>query len=213
MRTSFYSVFVFVLAFNSIYAQAPPVAGDNEAADQIRAVRAIAQLMRADHNRNELGFNLSDLTLVKLVDEATEPFVFFSEYNKMRFRPTTAQNTVSYRTEKRTRKVIVDGEEIDQVYNVAIPITTTRRMPGNAEAIKKFAEKPGFPLKSIDFYDINLARIDDAEVIMLLQARPRTVVFFQQRLKDGIQLSPLVQSALDSELLFAKVRTELIGTE
>jgi hypothetical protein len=143
--------------------------------------------------------DLNDLAIVQLFEESGTKNL---RVRKINFKTTTSLRTVPDTTqivEQRTRKVKVNGEEVEQTYTVLVPVTTMKDvMEISHEPSEETSHEK---LDEMQVYNL-LGRIVDQDEWKTAFAKPKRVFIVYKPVDAKFKLEPFYIGVLRPDTLF-----------
>jgi len=193
------------LSFGFAQAQDPPQFGTAQQVEmlrpQIQAADALPRMaaMAPIHAQSRQVINLGDIVLnvviakvLRIGDEAELTIT------KFRGKETNAQTT--YRTETKTRQMIVNGQVKKQTYSVQIPVTSQVQTKENFTPTE---QDPSIPVASIQAFDLKGNPLETDKWTKQLET-PKHVLLIREPINETNRLNPFYAATLreDTLLLF-----------
>lgn len=143
--------------------------------------------------------DLNDLAIVQLFEESGTKNL---RVRKIKFKSTTTLRTVPDTTpilQQRTRKVKVNGEEVEQNYTVLVPVTTMKDVMGiSHEPVDETSHEK---LDEVQVYNL-LGRIVDQDEWKTAFAKPKRVFIVNKPVDSRFKLESFYIGVLRPDTLF-----------
>jgi hypothetical protein len=124
----------------------PPVAQPAQQAQQVQQVI-------------NLGDVVINVVIAKVQSEGSEPELLIAKFGGKEANATTPRTVTTYTTEQRTRTVNVNGEKVEQIYHVQVPVTQVVQRKVNFTPTE---EQRSVPVSMVQAFDLKGQGLDQA---------------------------------------------------
>lgn len=150
-----------------------------------------------------LGEVVIDVVVAKALTTGSETELMIAKFGRIETNVAVApiRTEVTFKTEKRTRKLIVNGKSIEREYTVQIPVVNevvVQKENGNSAN-----QQRSFPASAVQAFDLKGNSIDREAWIKSLE-KPRHVLLLKEPIGEMNKLNPFFSEILreDTLLLF-----------
>jgi hypothetical protein len=152
----------------------------------------------------ELGPIVSNVVLAKVQPSEPEKELTIVKFGRA-VTPQKTNKVTQFRVEQRTRKVVVNGNEVEQTYNVNVPFVTEVENPNFTPT----EQSRSIPVSRVQAFDIRGKVVEPTEWMKALET-PNTVLLINAPMDATHQLHPFFVQILRPDILLLHLKGDPI---
>jgi len=157
----------------------------------------------------DVGDVVVNVVIAKVLTEGTEPKLIVAKFGGKESSANRPATTTSFRDEKRTLKVMVGDEQIEQIFTVNIPVTTVVNQKQNFTPTE---QNRSLPVSYVQAFDLKGNPVEASQWTKRLET-PQHVLLLSSPIAETNKLNSFYASILREDMLMLFLGQQKVGQQ